>query len=98
MTEQHEWGMGVDWAQSSGDKTCVTIVRKDEDGTATIMAVLYGEVAEYLANLFNEYETLKRATEALTADKARDLLNISWKWRHSLQAYADILGGKDETS
>lgn len=95
MTEQHEWGMGVDWAQSSGDKTCVTIVRKDEDGTATIMAVLYGEVAEYLANLFNEYETLKRATEALTAEQARDISNrnLTVSEHEDLQAYADALAG-----
>ena len=56
----------------------------------------------------NEYETLKAATERLSAVAANGLLDLMatgipsylssvWtSWLDALQAYADILDGKDE--
>ena len=65
MDSKQCWGMGVD---KSGGETCVSICRKDDVGIVTIMAVLYGDVAEYIADLyFNQFRLLDvaRAAEKL---------------------------------
>ena len=60
---EYEYGIGVDWGQKEGDKTCVTINRIEKGGVITILSVIYGEVAEYIAKLHNEHDTLKRESE-----------------------------------
>ncbi|TET42881.1 MAG: hypothetical protein E3J60_01575 [Dehalococcoidia bacterium] len=50
--------IGVDLAHDKGDETCVTFTRKNDDGSATILAVLRGEAAEYVAELEDNFNDL----------------------------------------
>lgn len=50
--------IGVDWAHDEGDETCVVFNRKNDDGSATILAVLKGEAAEYVAELEESFNHL----------------------------------------
>ena len=88
QTEQHEWHIeGRD----------VFIERWDDNGLETM-------TVEECETRLNEHETLKRATEALSAEDATQILGYIARnygpgsYRAVLRAYADILGGKDETS
>lgn len=50
--------IGVDRAHDEGDETCVVFNRKNDDGSATILAVLKGEAAEYVAELEESFNHL----------------------------------------
>ncbi len=56
--------IGVDWSQGDSE-TCVVFMRKDNDGTVTLVADLRGEAAEYVAQLKAEHATLKQENEEL---------------------------------
>ncbi len=92
---------GIDWVQKDGDKTCLTILRKEDD-VATIIEVLYGEAAEYVAARLNERAALKRENEKLwdavtkiqdACDDENDMfmLNVTW-----LETFLDALRTTEE--
>jgi hypothetical protein len=59
MSEK-KWNFSVDMADEYADETCLTLWTEDDEGVATIMEVLYGEVAEYLVAILSDNAALKR--------------------------------------
>ena len=52
-----KYSIGVDWAKSDGDKTSLAIARYDGD-VVTLVDVLRGETAEYIAGIVERQKTL----------------------------------------
>ena len=51
------FSIGVDWAVGD-DKTCVVIAKREGD-IVTIHQILHGEVAEFIAELWEEHKKLE---------------------------------------
>jgi len=66
--------IGVDYAVYNGDQTCVVISKKNDDGTMVVLTALYGEAAEYVAELEVENETLKKENKVLRAHVSKSVL------------------------
>jgi len=50
--------IGVDRARDESEETVLVFVRRNEDGSATVLAELRGETAEYIAELENNFNDL----------------------------------------